>query len=157
MIHCYPSHNQKSADRSHSLHLFCLLYHWAGSEPYTLMIAVSIVSTKCDECWHDCQLLSSMSYKIHEVVFKCLVALTFTFAASALGSVGHCSSVWASIQNKQLLWHSVVIAARAARQGGVWRHRREDREKIFTVMGGQCWENWSVGEQNRERVWESEK
>lgn len=49
---------------------------------------------------------------------------TFTFAASALSSVSHCSSVWASIQNQQLLCHSVVIAAGASRQRWVWGKRR---------------------------------
>lgn len=93
---------------------------------------------KCDKyCQIQCQLPLN-PYKMqnsgNRLSFsKCLAALTFTFAASALGSVGHCSGVWASVQDQQLLWHSVVITAR---QRGVWRYRQEDREMIFTVSCG---------------------
>lgn len=55
---------------------------------------------------------------------QCLAAFTFTFTASALGSVGHCSGVWAGIQNQQLLWHGVVITTC---QRGVWRYKRAQR------------------------------
>lgn len=72
--------------------------------------------------WH----LSSVLKMQNSV--KYLPAFTFTLTAAALGSVGHRSSVWAGIQNQQLLWHSVLIATCATRQRGVWRHRWEDRQ-----------------------------
>lgn len=59
-----------------------------------------------------------------------LAALTFTFTASALGSVGHCSGVWAGIQNQQLLWHGVVITTC---QRGVWRYKRAQRGLFVRV------------------------
>lgn len=108
-----------------------------------------------NKCWqtqcHLYQISHLTKCKIHWIVWVCLVGLTFTFAASALGSVGHCSGVRASIQNQQLLRHSVVIAARAAHQRGVWRYRREDRGMIFTVMGGQCNDYRTAGERKGEK------
>lgn len=50
-----------------------------------------------------------------------LAALTFTFTASALGPVGHCSSVRAGVQDEQLLCHRVVVAACQRR---VWGEER---------------------------------
>lgn len=60
-----------------------------------------------------------------------MAALTFTFTASALGPVGHRSGVRAGVQDQQLLWHRVVVAACQRR---VWGDGREAQTRCATRL-----------------------
>lgn len=91
--------------------------------------------------WNIAGAVKNMAVNINKHNVSCLcfiqrlAALTFTFTSSALGSVGHCSGVWAGIQNQQLLWHGVVITTC---QRGVWRYKRAQRGLFVRVRKSEC-------------------